>query len=130
MANKLTLNLNKTVCMLFSPKKSKRKEKIEININGVDIPQISCTKFLGVWIDDKLTWQIHANKILQKIIRNQHLMRLSQNVLNTHTLKMLYYAQIFSHVNYGIGIWGNLANKQSIQKLQKIQNRCLGYILH
>ena len=43
---------------------------------------------------------------------------------------MLYDAQVFSHVNYGIGIWGNLVNKQILCKFQKIQNKCLSYILH
>ena len=125
-ANKLTLNLNKTVCMLFSPKKI---TKIEIKMNNVVIPQVSNTKFLGIWIDEKLNWHVHTTKLIQKISRNIHLLRLSGKILNRHTLKMLYYAQIFSHINYGIGLWGNLTSKQTIQKLQKLQNKCLSYVV-
>ena len=62
-ANKLTLNLNKTVCMLFSPKKI---TKIEIKMNNVVIPQVSNTKFLGIWIDEKLNWHVHTTKLIQK----------------------------------------------------------------
>ena len=77
-----------------------------------------------------MKWQTHTTKLIQKIKRNQHLLRLSQNILNIQTLKMLYYAQIFSHINYGIGIWGNHVNKQMLRKLQKLQNKCLSYLLH
>ena len=52
-ANKLTLNLEKTVCMIFSPHKNKN---ININIKFLEqtIPIHSNTKFLGLWLDSNL----------------------------------------------------------------------------
>ena len=35
---------------------------------------------------------------------------------------MLYYAQIHSILQYGIVLWGNMANKSQVKKLQKLQN--------
>ena len=88
-------------------------------MDGVIIPQVACTKFLGLWIDEKLNWQTHTTKLIQKVTGSQHLLRLSQNMLNIHKLKMLYYAQIFSHINYGIGIWGDHVNKQTLKNCRK-----------
>ena len=50
-ANKLTLNISKTVFMSFVP----RNEKLDsIKLGGETIPHSKNTKFLGLWIDEKL----------------------------------------------------------------------------
>ena len=43
-------------------------------------------------------------------------------MLNPHALKVLYYTQIHSILQYGIVLWGNMINKSQIKKLQKLQN--------
>ena len=65
-ANKLTLNLGKSVCMLFSPKNSSATT-INITVEGIRLPQVFETKFLGVWIDSKLNWKTHIEKMISKI---------------------------------------------------------------
>ena len=47
-----------------------RKQPIpnfKILLNGVEIPKTSCAKFLGVWLDDKLKWNTHVNKLISKL---------------------------------------------------------------
>ena len=63
--NLLTLNLGKTVGMLFSP--SKKSTNPEITISGNTIPFVSKTKFLGIWIDNKLNWTNHIHELCVKI---------------------------------------------------------------
>ena len=58
-ANKLTLNLNKSVAMHFS---NKNDHKIEIKANGMPLPVATSTKFLGVWIDSSLKMETHILK--------------------------------------------------------------------
>ena len=55
-ANKLTLNLNKTVCMLFNYR-TKSAMQINIKIDNVVIPQVPHTKFLGIYLDKNLNWK-------------------------------------------------------------------------
>ena len=57
-ANKLSLNIYKTHFMLFKGKR-KIKDEINIKIDHTQIKQTQCTKFLGVQIDDKITWKNH-----------------------------------------------------------------------
>ena len=47
-ANKLTLNLAKSCCMVFSPN-IKHVEKFKLEVDRIEIPTVNCTKFLGVW---------------------------------------------------------------------------------
>ena len=123
-ANKLTLNLNKTVCMLFSHK-AQKAIKIKINIDNVEIPQVANTKFLGIYIDEKLNWKKHVDHLTRKLKSNTKLLQENKKLVSKHVLKILYHSQIFSHLAYGIGIWGNLAASTDLTKLQKLQNKCI-----
>ena len=120
-ANLLTLNLDKSVSMTFS---SKKIAGVNIEVGGVSLPDVVSTKFLGIWIDRHLTWQTHFNKLVIKIKRNRYLLRQGCNHLTNHARKALYFAQIYSHLSYGITVWGPMLNQEKIAKLQKLQNTC------
>ena len=48
-----------------------------------------------------------------------------KNLLNCHGLKMLYYAQFYSHLSYCIVIWGSMITAENKQKLKIMQNNCV-----
>ena len=60
-ANKLIINLEKTHLMLFTNKP--RDFKVSINANGQTINEITEIKFLGVMLDNKLSWNAHIKYI-------------------------------------------------------------------
>ena len=64
-ANKLSLNIDKTNFMLFTPKCVPRSIK-DIFIDGNKIVEVTETKFLGVIIDCKLNWSPHITYISKK----------------------------------------------------------------
>ena len=132
-ANLLTLNLDKTVCMMFRPKKFTGCNRTafaggNICVDGIAVPEVKETKFLGIWIDNRLSWNVHLSKLFVKLKRNLNLLRVSKHTLNIHAKKCLYYAQIFSHLSYGLTVWGNMIPNCSLTKLQKIQNKCFKLI--
>ena len=67
--NKLTLNGDKTKYMIYS-NKSKRicGNACNLYINGQKLKRVREIKFLGVIINDKLTWDNHKTYIKKKII--------------------------------------------------------------
>ena len=66
-ANKLTVNISKTVFISFGTK----NEKLEIiELSGETINHSENTKFLGLWIDEKLNWSKHCNTLITKLKRN------------------------------------------------------------
>ena len=133
-ANLLTLNEDKSVTMTFHPKKftggniaSRNLTKFlgsNITVNNITLPAVTHMKFLGVWIDNGLTWNHHLSELFFKLKRNCNLLKLGKNLLNTHAKKNVYYAQIFSHISYCMIIWAKMIKPSNLQKLQKIQNKC------
>ena len=66
--NKLSLNLGKTVLMKFWEDTTNEDK---FTIDGIEIPEVTNTKFLGTFIDNELNWNIHVNQLYNKIKANQ-----------------------------------------------------------
>ena len=66
--NKLSLNVNKTNYMLFS--NSKGTSDVEIKIDRATVNRVHSTKFLGVIIDEKLTWKGHIDLVKSKVAKS------------------------------------------------------------
>ena len=119
-ANKLTLNVNKTVFMLFHPKGKKMNEQLKfedkIIINSHE------TKFLGIWLNDNLSWESHIRQLTLKIKQNMILLKRSKNFLRKNALVPIYYGHIHSHLKYGILLWGSMINQSQLKRLQKLQD--------
>ena len=94
-ANRLTLNLEKTVYMFFSNVKCSSKPTLEID--KITLEPVECTKFLGMWVDENLNWNTHINKLINKIKRNMHLLKTPRNLFDEKTLKLIYHAHIQRH---------------------------------
>ena len=126
-ANKLTLNIDKTVCLLFQ--KQGHSEKIHIRVDNITIQNTHETKFLGIWLDEHLKWTTHIHKLILKLTRNTNLLKYNQHLMPTHTKKLVYHSHIASHLYYGLLLWGNNASENQLNKLQKLQNKCLKHLL-
>ena len=64
-ANKLSLNIDKTNYMIFKYRHSNRMyDDLNICIDGRKISKVSHTKFLGVLLDESLTWSNHTSNIV------------------------------------------------------------------
>ena len=123
--NKLSLNVAKSHYMLFSTKLS--VPEFGIFINGQPIERVKETKFLGVLIDDKLTWKPHINILKKKISRSIGILCKARTVLNEATLLNLYYSFIYPYYLYGIEVWG-AAYRTNLMPLMKLQKRILRII--
>ena len=123
-ANSLTLNVGKTNVLLFDYRK-KQTSSLEICIAETMIKSVETTKFLGVILDNKLSWKNHYEQLKCKILRNYALLCRSKNLLNMQGMKMLYYAQIYSHLSYCVVLWGSMLSSTFRKKLQTLQNKCV-----
>ena len=127
LANKLTLNVGKSVCILFGQKQS-RTELLNISLGKEHIPQCKSTKFLGMWIDEALNWNEHVTKTILKLKLRLNLLKVGKNLLSKHALRVMYFAQLHSVMTYGIVMWGSLTSQCNLNKIQKIQNACVRII--
>ena len=122
-ANKLTLNLNKSVMLVFGCNSQTYLNKIKIGGHEITIEKV--TKFLGVWINSELNWNEYISRLILKLKSRLGLLRRSKNFLNPQCMKVLYYAQIHSNLSYCLSMWGNMINKAHLDKISKIQNQCV-----
>ena len=117
--NKLSLNVSKTHVMLFS--RHINNHNLNINIDGTPVHVVSKTSFLGILIDNKLTWKEHIMKVCKKISRGIGIIKKVSTKLEKKTLLCLYYSFIYPHLIYCNIVWGNAAKiyLNSILLLQK-----------
>ena len=110
--------------MIFSPNHTNTCD-LDITLNGVTLARTNTTKFLGTWIDEKLVWSHHLKNLKTKLLSKLGLLRKSKNLLSTHAMKSLYYAQIHSNINYALALWGPMAKYHDIKQIQSIQDKAL-----
>ena len=115
--NKLSINTTKNKCIFVQ-----HKHNITITIDNNNIKQDKNTTFLGIIIDECLTWNDHVDMISKKIIKSAGLITRIRHFINLNALKLIYYALVYPYLIYGNLIWGNTYKKR-IQKLMNIQKK-------
>ena len=129
-ANKLSLNAVKTHYMLFGNKPfPKTLKQLNINLDGNIIEQVKSIKFLGVFFDEKLKWNVHVNHVVSKISRGLGVLGRVRNIVPFDVLRTLYYTLIYPYLVYCCIIWGGAAAATS-NRLSVLQNRAVRLITH
>ena len=122
-ANKLSLNIDKTNFMLFTPKCVPRSIN-GIFINGNKIMEVTETKFLGVIIDCKLNWSPQITYISKKVAKGVGIILKARKLFDQETLLTLYYTFVYPYLNYCIHVWGKAYNVH-IHDLIILQNKAI-----
>ena len=124
-ANKLSINLKKSTYIIIAPKSNIKDIKIEIKLGNENMKRSKEIKFLGVTIDEGLTFKSHFENIKTKIKSGMTALCTTKHILPFKAKKLIYNGLIHSHISYCPTIWGtSMANWQLIQ-LQKIQKKAL-----
>ena len=80
-------------------------------------PAVKHFNFLGITIDEHMSWNMHIQKISNKISRNLGCLNRLKRFLPLNTRKLLYNSLILPHLQYGILSWGFQCDR--VFKLQK-----------
>jgi len=110
-----------------------RRDRFSLKINGVPLKQISnnhdekSSKFLGVLLDESLSWKGHLNYVNAKISRALFAIKQIKNILPISSLRTLYHSMIHPHISYGILAWGNAASK-NLNRTTILQKRAIRII--
>ena len=104
-ANKLSLNPEKTNFMVFS--KMKINYNFIIKIDAKVINRVNKTKFLGVFIDENLTWKENIKYITTKLSKSIAIMYRTSVMLNKNSIRLLYCTLFLPYLSYCVEIWRN-----------------------
>ena len=114
----LPLNLDKTHFIQFVTKNS---SSIDFNImhRNKKLANIYNTKFLGLTLDNTLSWRTHIDTILPKLSSASFALRVVKPFLSQDSLKMVYYSYFHFVMTHGLILWGNSYYINIIFRLQK-----------
>ena len=124
-ANKLTLNSDKSSFTIFkTSKKAIPNIPNQIEFLNQHIKRTSHIKFLGIILDENLTFNQHINELCNKLKRLFHIFYNIRDYLNKENIKTIYYALIYSRIKYGISVYGQ-ACETKLKRIQTLQNQLL-----
>ena len=116
--NKLSLNVAKTKFMIFHNRQRNISKFIpDLYINGISIERVGHFNFLGLTIDEHMSWDAHIQKVSNTIARTLGVLSRLKRYLPSHILRILYNSLVLPHLQYAVLAWGFKNNR--LTKLQK-----------
>ena len=98
--NELSINVQKTNYVIFRPSQRKVNHSFSLSFGGQPLTQSSATKFLGVYLDEHLTWKYHINFVCKQIAKSVGILSTTRFYLSCKTKLMLYYTLIYLYITY------------------------------
>ena len=125
-ANKLTVNCQKTNFTIFSPRKKQTNFRFfdSITVDNNVIHKTTSTKYLGIIIDEQMTWKEHIELVCTKLRRLTSMFYKVRKKIPTVALRQLYFAFAYSAIQYGVEIYAN-TKKTFLNELNVLNNRIL-----
>ena len=131
-SNLLHINMTKSVYMHFRPKMNHverqtcARTRIEkfLKLAGNTLKKVTKAKFLGVIIDDQLTWDAQIEYLKEKLLSSVVVIKRIKKFIPESEYAKLYYALFQSHLSYCISSWGGVS-KYKLDTVFSIQKRCV-----
>lgn len=130
--NLLTLNIAKTNFMCFSPTIiTQPGSDFEVRIHRCGdatsltcscpaLQRVACTKYLGIMVDQRLSWHSHIEVTMNRIRKLNWIFRTLRSLMTAQLLNQIYVAMAQSVINYCIVVWGG-ANKTNFLNIERAQ---------
>ena len=128
-ANRLSINVDKTEFIIFKSPRKSLKERITLKLNGKTIFESKKLRYLGLIIDEKITWKFHILELKKKLSQITGIIyKLKKLGIPVDTLKSIYYALFQSCLDYGLCVWGQ-AGTEYFNKIEVMQNKVIRLII-
>ena len=114
----LSLNIGKTKYLCFYPRQKNIAQHLPcLTVCDIEIERVQNFNFLGLIINENLSWKSHTDHISNKILRSVEVMNRLKRFLPQHIMKTLYFSLIHSYLNYSALAWGfNCGRTKLLQK--------------
>ena len=113
---------------MFTIFKSNRKKIVnlpnKIEFLNFSIDRTTSIKFLGIILDEHLTWNQHITEVCNKLKSLFHIFYNIRRYLSLECMKTLYNTLMYLRIKYGLIVYGQ-AGITKLNKIQTLQNRLL-----
>ena len=103
--NKLLLNIDKTNFIILKSPQHFSPETVSIKIGKFPIKPTCYVKFLGVLLDENLSWKYHLTELSKKLARTCGMFFQVRHFLPINILVCLYNSLFSPFLQYGILVW-------------------------
>ena len=119
--NKLSINPEKSKCLIFSNRKV--PQTITITLNDKIIKIFSNVNYLGIFLDKRLCFSDHIDHLNSKLSQISGISYKLTYRFNLNTAKIYYYSFAFSLISYGIIAWGGILTNFSCERTFALHRR-------
>ena len=93
-------------------------------MSDVEVKLITSVKYLGVLIDEHLTWKEQTTAIENKVSKNLGILYRARRVLDSRTAFKKLFSFIHCYLNYGNIVWAS-TSRTKLNKLARKQKQAL-----
>lgn len=123
--NSLQMNINKTNYIIFGKHSN---NSLNLIVNQIPIKKVIFIKYLGLLINEKLSWDQHANHIMKSIAPYCGMLYKLNKILNKKMLFNIYFAHINGRLLYLNVIWSSIPIYKQ-KEIKVLQNKALKSIM-
>ena len=125
-SNKLNESLNESKAELikFISSRKNLPQELDIRINNYKLKLYSHVKYLGILIDEVLSWNKQIESICMKLARANGIHSKLCYFVPKDICTSAYYSLFYTHLIYGCLVW-SYSRKSNIDRLIKLQKRCI-----
>ena len=125
-ANKICLNVSKTEVVLFKSSRKLTDVPLKLKLNGKRLYPTNSVKYLGINIDENLTWKQQISDIAIKLNKANGILSKLRHFIDRKTLKSIYHAIFEPHLYYSSLVWTQISD--SVKRLFVLQKKFLWII--
>ena len=123
--NALTINILKTKYMIFGTRaKLKKAKDIVLSVGGQTLHQVPSFRYLGVTLDSVLSYSNHISTVLNSVSHKAYILSKIRRFITTYSAVKIYKSMLLPYFDYADIVFDK-ANQNNLDKLQRMQNRCL-----
>ena len=119
--HQLTINTTKTKYMIIHNNKNLN---INIKYKNETLEKVLNFKYLGIWFDHKMSWEIHTKYLKSKLSAIAGILKKIGKVTLLNSLLPIYHSMFQSHILYGLPVWTNIT-KKNVSCISVIQNKAI-----
>lgn len=129
--NLLTINTDKPKYIIFHSTHIQLEPITSMLLsNNAPIERVFDIKYLGLYLQCNLKWNLHIDSIIKKASPLVGVLRRLNRCTPAHLLRSIYFAHIHSRITYLCPIWGSATPAYKLHDLQVLQNKAVRTIFN